>query len=240
MATNRPILPLNQRYVNGVPLPVSGGRVALRTTEKYVLFLIGLVFISLCYSAMFLLPDRVNSFVDSPQDLFKPRPLDLVDGVGGIDTHDDADHEAHKRDDQMKLELLIQQEKALENARNAINPLGKDADRNRDAANDDNRPRSNEAAGANAGAVSEEHHEIKQEVQRDKEEFLKKQKEEEEKRKEENRDNAKKKSDPTDGFDEADGDPSDSQTKTRRNKIREVYRIAMCCSSNPVRVSDSA
>ena len=209
MATNRPILPLHQRYVNGVPVPVSGGRVALRTTEKYVLCLIGLVFISLCYSAMFLLPDRVNSFVDSPQELFRPRPVHLEPGQGAILLgHDDEDHEIHKRDDQRKLELLIQQEEALKNARNAINPPVRRPDEGEE--------------NVNKPDVVEDHHEIRKEVQKDKEEFKRKQEEEEERRREEEKQQARKKTEERGVIEESDGDPSDEQTLERRNKIREV------------------
>ncbi|XP_072021907.1 mannosyl-oligosaccharide 1,2-alpha-mannosidase IA-like [Amphiura filiformis] len=211
MATNRPILPLHQRYVNGVPVPVSGGRVALRTTEKYVLCLIGLVFISLCYSAMFLLPDRVNSFVDSPQELFRPRPMDLVPaGQGAIDFgHDIEDHELHKRDDQRKLELLIQQEQALEKAREAINPPVKKAGESEERVNE-------------PPQVGDDHHEIKQEVEKDKEDFQRKQKEEELRKREEEKDKARQHIEEKGVIEESDGDPDDEQTKTRRNKIREM------------------
>lgn len=55
MAASSSVLPTVQRYINGVPVPQ--GRKTLRLREKYVIILVFVTFSTVCFGAFFFLPD---------------------------------------------------------------------------------------------------------------------------------------------------------------------------------------
>ncbi|XP_072178341.1 mannosyl-oligosaccharide 1,2-alpha-mannosidase IA-like [Diadema setosum] len=211
MNSKSPILPLhqNQRYANGVPLGYN--RTGLRASERYVVYLLFLVFMSVCYSAVFLVPElrgRVNSFVDSPEQLFKPGGDETFPGHqhrGG----ENGGNDVHVEQDRRRIELQIAQDRALEEARLALQQ-------------GNNEPN----AGKDDGVDPDRHHEdsdkLKDEIKQDKMKFIEDQK----KQMEDDLQAARKsgmEAIAAKGFiDRTDGEPTDSDVKSKRDHIREM------------------
>ena len=124
------VLPVYQRYINGVP--VSTNRRILRLREKYIILLLLVSFGSVCFGAFFFLPDlrdRVNVTILKRQldqaggDIFLPR----ADGDSANIIHFNAGEldDSRKVRDKAKLQEKIEwdkaQEEALRNIRARLN-----------------------------------------------------------------------------------------------------------------------
>nr|XP_054753907.1 mannosyl-oligosaccharide 1,2-alpha-mannosidase IB-like [Lytechinus pictus] len=202
MNTKGPILPLQQRYSNGVPLGYT--RSGLRASERYVVYLLFLVFMSVCYSAVFLVPElrgRVNSFVDSPEQLFKPGGKE--DTFPGHLHLDAGNQDVHLEQDRRRIELQIAQDRALQQARGALNHEGNDggADENMDQHQIDS---------------------IKKDINEDKVKFLEQQKKQVEEDLQAARKGGKDALAAKGYFERTDGDPNDMDVKSKRDHIREM------------------
>ncbi|XP_071955897.1 mannosyl-oligosaccharide 1,2-alpha-mannosidase IA-like [Antedon mediterranea] len=224
MAASRgPILPLNQRYVNGIP--VVSGRQTLRTREKYIVCLIFLVFASLCYSAFFLMPelmrDRVSMSISGVSgDLLLPPPkleeVAVEGGLGGNVHHRiNGLEDIHIKEDQDRLAYQMEQEKALDKARQAVN-----IENNKHSVDEVNKPA---AVEDNNGNKHEHPEDIKKElflVEKDKEQMKALEEKAEEKRKEIEMKMAAEKRDKY--FTQKDGEPDDADIKEKRDTVREM------------------
>ena len=124
------VLPVYQRYINGVP--VSTNRRILRLREKYIILLLLVSFGSVCFGAFFFLPDlrdRVNVTILKRQldqaggDIFLPR----ADGDSDKSLHFNAGDldDSRKVRDKAKLQEKIEwdkaQEEVLRNIRTRLN-----------------------------------------------------------------------------------------------------------------------
>lgn len=118
------ILPIHQRYMNGVPVPFS--RRSFRPREKYVIFLVVITFGLVCFGTFFFLPEfrGANSTADSvykvydhlkragPELLIPPPPhLDDKDSSQKLLRHDNDD--THVIGDRQKLREKIEQDGEL-------------------------------------------------------------------------------------------------------------------------------
>ncbi|KAG1681970.1 Mannosyl-oligosaccharide 1,2-alpha-mannosidase IB [Nymphon striatum] len=109
-------LPLYKRYINGVPLPTNS-RKTLRLREKYILFIILILFGFVCYISIFFLPDlRGNKNISKAykglrkpvEDVFLPRPEEASRNSAGYNVilhglNNDIVLEPHVLDDKAKL-----------------------------------------------------------------------------------------------------------------------------------------
>ena len=68
MATN--VLPTYQKYVNGVPVPARR-QASLRIREKYIICLVFVTFLLVCFGGFFFLPDLSGRI--EPLDIFIPQ-----------------------------------------------------------------------------------------------------------------------------------------------------------------------
>ncbi len=115
MATSM-MLPTYQRYVKGVPVPTKGKGMRLR--EKYVIGVVFLTFATVCFGAIFFLPefrDRVGVDVrkgmdDVGRDLFFP---------GRVDTNQVKDRQVKplESDDKLRAEIEKDKQKLLAEAK---------------------------------------------------------------------------------------------------------------------------
>lgn len=187
-----------------------------------MVYLIFFIFMTLCYSAFFLLPDlrgKVNSnvqlgFVDGPENFFRPQIGGGRPGIGiGHIENDEYNEDFHLRDDRRKIDLQIRQDQALMKARNSIQK--EQLNDGNDIVND---------GGNIRGGEGEDHAEIKKEIQEDKAKFLKERDELQNEKKEAQRDSARQRAEMEshDYILQSDGEPSSAQATERRNKIREV------------------
>lgn len=125
----------------------------------------------------------------------------------------------HLKDDKKRIQLQIRQDEALMKARNSIQKEQGLSEGN--GMDDDKVHRDNGA---------EDHADIQKEIQDDKKRFLQEREEQQKAKRESERDAAKQRKD-LDSHDyivQSDGDPSDAETKNRRNKIREVRCMFLC------------
>ncbi|XP_038076987.1 mannosyl-oligosaccharide 1,2-alpha-mannosidase IA-like [Patiria miniata] len=223
----QPVLPLAQRYVNGVPVPEK--RFSLRTSEKYFVYLIVLVFISLCYSALFLLPElrTRTTYVDAPEKMFQHN-VDLPGGnKGGVVGHNPLDktgEDIHGSEDKKKFRLQLRLDETLQRAKDALNGgmnMGKEIVQ--DSKKDGMGENAEKDDKLRVDVAKDEHKDVKEEVDQDKQKFLEKQKEEEAKRKEEQKEADLKKAEGNfEGVNLPDGEPDDEESKKRRDAIREM------------------
>lgn len=109
-------LPLYKRYINGVPLPTNS-RKTLRLREKYILFIILILFGFVCYISIFFLPDlRGNKNISKAykglrkpvEEVFLPRPEEANRNSVGYNVilhgkNNDIVLEPHVLDDKAKL-----------------------------------------------------------------------------------------------------------------------------------------
>ncbi|XP_033112615.1 mannosyl-oligosaccharide 1,2-alpha-mannosidase IA-like [Anneissia japonica] len=223
MAASRgPILPLHQRYVNGIP--VVSGRQTLRTREKYIVCLIFMVFASLCYSAFFLMPelmrDRVSLSISGVSgDLLLPKPpqhlefLNEEQGLGLVNLHHiNGGKDIHIKEDQDRIAYQMQQDKALNEARQAVNIVKPPVDVVHES-------------GPAGGEKNKQEHtdDVKEELFKVEEEKrrLKELADEEEKKKKEMemRVAAEKRGQ---YFTQLDGEPDDPDIKEKRDAVREM------------------
>lgn len=120
------ILPTYQRFVNGVPLPLS--RRSFRPREKYVIFLVVITFGLVCFGTFFFLPEfrGANSTADSvykvydqikragPELLIPPPPhMEEKDAPKLIRHDDDTQLDPHVIGDREKLKAKIEQDGEL-------------------------------------------------------------------------------------------------------------------------------
>lgn len=118
MAANNS-LPLYQRYINGVPVPTQS-RKTLRLREKYVVLMVFLTFGTVCFGAIFYLPElrggvSMKQIRDTGPDLFLP-PLPNGNAAEMVIRHDGLDDvDPHKIED--KAKLIVKIERAMEQER---------------------------------------------------------------------------------------------------------------------------
>lgn len=199
------VLPLYQRYVNGVP--VTQARRTLRLREKYIILLVFMTFTTVCTCAFLFLPnlqDRVSIVEVRKQlqdagGLFFPQARLGPDGSplekGKFLPHDTDVFDHHITNDKEKLQFKINEakehEKLNEEFRKNVKP--------------------------------EEEERLKESIRFEKENILKKQKEEEEKKRQQELEEAKKVNKDHEGHPGArGGEPSDPDVKAKRDKIKEV------------------
>lgn len=116
-----PILPVHQRFVNGVPVPQT--RKTLRLREKYIIILIFVTFGVVCFGAFFFLPDlrdRVNmvemkkQLQNAGEDIFfmGNEHVDSKLKMGKIMRHDAdvVDVDRHGIDDRVRLMGKVEEE----------------------------------------------------------------------------------------------------------------------------------
>ncbi|XP_071800570.1 mannosyl-oligosaccharide 1,2-alpha-mannosidase IA-like [Asterias amurensis] len=225
---SQPVLPLSQRYVNGVP--VSESRFNLRTSEKYFVYLIVLVFISLCYIALFLLPElrTRTTYVDAPEKIFQ-HDVDLPEGNNVVGHHplDKREDDIHGLQDKKKFNLQVELDETLAKAKNAlvegIQDIGKlKAPIAGDGGKDTGKKTAEETAKETAVDGQNKDKDIKGQVDADKQKFLNKQKEEEDKLKQEKKQADILKVNADGGLELPDGEPDDELSKERRNAVKEM------------------
>ena len=187
------ILPTQQRYINGVPVPQN--RRTFRLKEKYILLLVFMTFGTVCFGAMFFLPDLRDhlSSIDGlqVQDVFVIQPMDESQNHK---RHDSDDYDDHKINDQKKFQEKLDQDKLkdelLAKVREQLN-------------------------------MNEQ--EVKDKIADDKKDIVEgkktKELEEQEKQKKDALDEVK---DPGAVIGAQGGEPADEENKRRRNKIKDV------------------
>lgn len=203
------VLPLYQRYVNGVPVPQ--GRRTLRLREKYIILLVFMTFTAVCTCAFLFLPnlqdkvsmDEVRKQLQDAGGMFIPQARLGPDGAslvkGKFLRHDNDLEDPHVEKDKEKLQFKI--ERAWE--KDKLNEQLK-----------------------HMNIKPDEAEKLKNSIQEDKESIIKKQKEEEEKRKREEQEEAKKIYKDHEGHPGArGGEPSDPAVKAKRDKVKEVSNI---------------
>ncbi|KAJ8027454.1 Mannosyl-oligosaccharide 1,2-alpha-mannosidase IB [Holothuria leucospilota] len=208
MASKSTVLPLYNRNSNG--FPVFQRRKTLKSIERYMVYLIFFIFMTLCYSAFFLLPDLRGRMNNVPE-IFNPQIGGARPGIVLGHEHDeDPNEDFHLRDDRRKLNLQIRQDQALQEARNAIQkpPFVNDGD---EVNNDFDQPKE-----------QDEHDRLKQEVDQEKEKFLQEREEQERAKREEAKLAAKARLEQQGYISISDGEPADAQAKERRDKVREM------------------
>ncbi|KAK3097401.1 hypothetical protein FSP39_009319 [Pinctada imbricata] len=113
MAASVGILPTSQKYVNGVPIPQ--GRKTLRLKEKYIIILVFATFGIVCFGAFFFLPDlrdrvRVDNIRSHLQNvnMVIPQHGDKVDTDGrGFKRHDNDNVDHHLVHDKGELNKKV-------------------------------------------------------------------------------------------------------------------------------------
>ena len=144
------LLPVHQRFINGVPIPTN--RRTLRLKEKYVIVLVFVTFVIFCFGTFFFLPDlrevvsvddMRRQFRDAGHEMFVPRAdldelpdngggaaLPIPDSAkrkkGGIIKHDPKiDFDLHVIEDRakilQKIEEAREQERILLRMRTRLN-----------------------------------------------------------------------------------------------------------------------
>lgn len=200
------ILPTTQRYVNGVPL--SAARKTLRMKEKYVILLVFVTFGTVCFGAIFFLPDlreRVNviemrKHMRNVDTIIFPKPGEdsHKSGGGKILRHDvDNGIDSHKIDDKVRLQKQIEiqweQDKIAE------------------------------AVGKRLNMSKDDTLKVKGEIQDEKEKILQKKREEQEQLDEEKKEKLKEvQKDHEGGFGGQGGQPKDKETAARREEVKQV------------------
>uniref|UniRef100_T1IIC1 Alpha-1,2-Mannosidase n=1 Tax=Strigamia maritima TaxID=126957 RepID=T1IIC1_STRMM len=132
------MLPTFQRYVNGIPMAPQG-RKTLRLREKYIVILVFLTFGTVCFGAIFFLPEFRSASVSfkhirqAGPDLFllPPPPADdvgagddHVPGGGKLIRHNGPnDVDPHRIEDKARLVLRIEHDVEKERIRNSKNVL---------------------------------------------------------------------------------------------------------------------
>merc|ERR1712004_967924 len=102
------VLPTHQRFVNGVPVPPS--RRTFRMKEKYVLLLVFVTFGSVCFGAMFFLPNlEAQIEPKNIREVFVPQPGADNPLVFRHDPHEEVDE--HKVNDKHVLKGKIEEDK---------------------------------------------------------------------------------------------------------------------------------
>ena len=198
------VLPVYQRYINGVP--VSTNRRILRLREKYVILLVLISFGSVCFGAFFFLPDlrdRMNVMEIKRQldqaggDIFMPRADEDV--AKRLHFKAGELEDSRKLRDKAKLQEKIEWDKAQDEVLRKI------------------RTRLN---------ISKEHHDqVRQVIADDKEKVVRLKEQEEEQKKEEERQKALKVVKDHDAVDVEKKDGAvnlDEQTKQRRETVKQV------------------
>ncbi|XP_014679071.1 PREDICTED: mannosyl-oligosaccharide 1,2-alpha-mannosidase IB-like, partial [Priapulus caudatus] len=116
------ILPTHQRYVNGVPIPQT--RKTLRLREKYVVLMVFVTFVTVCFGAFFFLPELRGRVQKDGPDLLLPKR----GAIPGIISHDDADvADVHKIMDKANLNAKIEFELARDKLRDQLGHRAEDA-----------------------------------------------------------------------------------------------------------------
>lgn len=198
------VLPIYQRYVNGVPIPVS--RKSLRMREKYIILLVFLTFGVVCFGAFFFLPDlrdrvsvsEMRKQIQNAGDvMFMPGADDRPGQMRHIDNHGEL-VDIHKVEDKVKLGGKVAEEWAKQKA---LEKLSEKANLNKDEAL-----------------------KFKEDIQVDKDKVIEeqRQKEMEMKKVEEKKlvEEVHKEHEGGDGT--QGGEPSDPDVRQKRNKIKEV------------------
>ncbi len=191
------VLPTYQRYINGVPV-LQSNRKTLRLREKYIVLLVFVTFGTVCFGAIFFLPDlRDRVTVTGIDAVFVPRPVDVA---GRVVRHDPAlEIDDHQVDDTIRFKQKVVEGKTKEDIQAEL----------------DQRKKLNLTKG--------EHDQVKEDIQADKDKIIQqkeendKQKEEEEKQKhlDEVKDHV--------GVEGGQGGvPSDEETKKRQDTVRNV------------------
>lgn len=125
MTTASSILPSYQRFVNGVPVPLFSRR-SFRPREKYLILLVFLTFVVVCFCTFFFLPDfragtsgaAVNSVYrvyehmqKAGPELLIPAPPRLQGGLKGFMGHPNAVPFGHEGIDNQDVHLLEDKQK---------------------------------------------------------------------------------------------------------------------------------
>jgi len=144
------VLPSYQRYGNGSSIPAAIRR-SFRPKEKYLIGLVFITFVVVCFGAFFFLPEYkggtfnsnvYNKFYEhlqnAPQLLIPPPPLSNDENLIGVVRHgDDVYSDPHRKEDQERLIAKIeedeQQQKVLERP-NTVPVEKNDAEENEGAA----------------------------------------------------------------------------------------------------------
>lgn len=216
------VLPVYQRYINGVP--VSTNRRILRLREKYVILLVLVSFGSVCFGAFFFLPDlrdRVNvrefkrQLDQAGGDIFMPRADE--DFVKSLHFQAGELDDSHKLRDKAKLQEKIEWDKAQDDVLRKI------------------RSRLN---------ISKEHHDkVRSDIADDKQKVVRLKEQQEEHKKEEERQSALKevKDHAAVEVGKKDGAVNlDEETKQRRETVKQVgHSVLMCCAQSIRKLNSS-
>ena len=187
------VLPTYQRYINGVP--VTQARRTLRLREKYIVLLVFVTFGTVCFGAFFFLPDLRQKVVQD--GIFLPEPIEDRQFGLPFRHHPGEDFDEHRIVDKNILDSKIQNSMKGYGPRVTI------------------RPRLN--------VTVFDHALIQKAIAEDKQRVVKDLAEKQDEKKEEEKKEALRENKDHEGvLGGQGGQPEDEETKTRRDKVREV------------------